>query len=325
MLDIGFRDDIRLILGKVDGPHQTVFVSATLSDEIKRLANQYTKDPVEVNVSRDEITVDEVTQVFVGVEPWDKFRALRMILDREQPKLVIIFCNTKRGVTKLAKRLHGEGIDAREIHGDLVQSKRERVMEKFRKHNLHVLVATDLASRGIDVHGITHIINYDVPMDTEAYVHRIGRTARMGSFGKAISLVTREQGKLLTEIEKLINLQITEERIEGFEPSPPPRGESGGYAPSPAGGRPMRGGHSSSPPRRRAVARCRTRFGPACFAARTPENARSQVQEPPSPSSLNYDQTHVAPILEKPSSAGYRDLLVQSGAVLPLRLYGRRE
>ncbi|MBP7936057.1 MAG: DEAD/DEAH box helicase [Phycisphaerae bacterium] len=233
MLDIGFRDDIRLILGKTTNPHQTVFVSATLSDEIKRLAGQFTRDAVEVNVSRDEITVEEVTQVFIGVEPWDKFRLLQMVLEREQPKLAIVFCNTKRGVMKLAKRLHVEGIDAREIHGDLVQRKRERVMERFRKHNLHVLVATDLASRGIDVHGITHIVNYDIPVDSEAYVHRIGRTARMGSFGKAITFVTREQGKLLTEVEKLINLQITEERLEGFVPGPPPRGEFGRFPPPP--------------------------------------------------------------------------------------------
>ncbi|HOW73751.1 MAG TPA: DEAD/DEAH box helicase [Phycisphaerae bacterium] len=245
MLDIGFRDDIRLILGKITSPHQTVFVSATLSDEIKRLAGQFTRDAVEVNVSRDEITVEEVTQVFIGVEPWDKFRLLQMVLEREQPKLAIVFCNTKRGVMKLAKRLHVEGIDAREIHGDLVQSKRERVMERFRKHNLHVLVATDLASRGIDVHGITHIVNYDIPVDPEAYVHRIGRTARMGSFGKAITFVTREQGKLLTEVEKLINLQITEERLENFVPGSPPRGELGGFSPPP--GRRPRGPARASP------------------------------------------------------------------------------
>ncbi len=218
MLDIGFREDIRRILGEVKTAHQTVLVSATLSDEIKRIAQKYMNDPVEVNVSRDELTVEEVSQVYMSVEPWDKFRLLCMVLQREQPKLAIVFCNTKHNVSKVASRLHDAGFDATEIHGDLVQRKRERVMERFRKHNLQVLVATDLAARGIDVRGISHIVNYDVPDDPDAYVHRIGRTARMGSFGKAIMFVTREQGKQLTEIEKLINKEIPCDRVEGFAP-----------------------------------------------------------------------------------------------------------
>jgi len=222
MLDIGFRDDIRNILGRIETPHQTVFVSATISDEINRLSKRYMTDPIEVDVSRDEMTVSEVTQVFMTVDPWDKFRLLREVLKQEKPKLTIVFCNTKRNVSKITRQLHAAGIDATEIHGDLVQRKRERVMERFRKHNLHVLVATDLAARGIDVQGITHIVNYDIPDDTEAYVHRIGRTARMGSFGKAIAFVTREQGKQLTEIEMLINKQIPEAVIEGFVPRPEP-------------------------------------------------------------------------------------------------------
>lgn len=222
MLDIGFRDDIRHILSRITQPHQTVFVSATLTDEINRLARQYMTEPVELDVSRDELTVEHVNQVFVTVDPWDKFDLLRMLLEHEQPKLAIIFCNTKHAARKLAKRLHGIGADAKEIHGDLVQQKRERVMEKFRRHNLRLLVATDLAARGIDVNGISHIINYDTPDDPNLYVHRIGRTARMGSFGKAILFVTREQGKQLTEIEQLINKQLTEERIEGFVPRPKP-------------------------------------------------------------------------------------------------------
>jgi len=237
MLDIGFRDDIRNILGRVETEHQTIFVSATIGDEIKRLATRYTTSPIEVNVSRDEITVAEVTQVFMTVDPWDKFRLLREVLKREEPKLAIVFCNTKRGASKLARQLHAAGIDATEIHGDLVQRKRERVMERFRKHNLRVLVATDLAARGIDVQGITHIINYNIPDDSEAYVHRIGRTARMGSFGKAIAFVTREQGKQLTEIEILINKEVPEERIEGFVPHPEPAGVRGTSVAAPVASR----------------------------------------------------------------------------------------
>ncbi len=222
MLDIGFRDDIRKILSVIVHPHQTVFVSATLNDEIKRLARQYMTDPVEVNVSQDDLTVEHVKQVYMTVDPWDKFELLRRLLKFEGPKLAIIFCNTKHAARKLAKRLHDAGEDAKEIHGDLVQQKREKVMERFRRHNIHLLVATDLAARGIDVSGITHIINYDTPPDPHMYVHRIGRTARMGSFGKAITFVTREQGSQLTEIERLINKEIEQQQIEGFVPRSAP-------------------------------------------------------------------------------------------------------
>lgn len=216
MLDIGFRDDIRSILGTIKHPHQTVFVSATIDDEIRRLIRTYTCEPVEVDVSRDELTVEEVDQYYVSVEPPDKFPLLMALLRQEAPELAIVFCNTRAWTRKLARKLHQAGVDAKEIHGDLVQSKRERVMERFRKHHIQVLVATDLAARGIDVSAISHIINYDIPQDSEAYIHRIGRTARMGAAGKAFTLVTSEEGKELTEIEKLINKEIRQYRVEGF-------------------------------------------------------------------------------------------------------------
>jgi len=220
MLDIGFRDDIRNILGRIKHPHQTIFVSATINDEIGRLARNFMHEPLRVDVSRDSMTVEEVCQAYITVHRHDKFRVLQMLLEREQPALTIVFCNTKRACADVARRLHAADIDALEIHGDLVQRKRDRVMKRFRKHNLHVLVATDLAARGIDVRGITHIVNYDIPDDPEVYVHRIGRTARMGSFGKAFTFVTPQEGKQLTAIEMLTNLQIPEEKIEGYEPSP---------------------------------------------------------------------------------------------------------
>lgn len=269
MLDIGFRDDIRLILSKVTSPHQTVFTSATMTGDIKRLVMRYTDDPIEVNVSQDELTVEEVTQTYITVDPWDKFEALRLLLKNEKPPLTIIFCNTKHTTRRLAKRLHGEGIEVKEIHGDLVQQKRERVMEHFRKHKVRVLVATDLAARGIDVQGISHIVNYDIPEDSHVYVHRIGRTARMGSFGKAISFVTREQGAQLTEIEVLINKQILQDCIEGFQPRPEgelrhggdgpgPRRETAATAPASAGiSAPVETGAETAPARRGIGARRR--------------------------------------------------------------------
>jgi ATP-dependent RNA helicase DeaD len=223
MLDIGFRDDIRAILGTIKHPHQTVFVSATIDDEIRRLIRTYTREPVEVDVSRDELTVEEVDQYYVSVEPPDKFPLLMALLRQEDPGLAIVFCNTRAWTRKLARKLYQAGVDAKEIHGDLVQSKRERVMERFRKHHIQVLVATDLAARGIDVSAISHIINYDIPQDAEGYIHRIGRTARMGAPGKAFTLVTSEEGKELTEIEKLINKEIRQYRIEGCRASVPPQ------------------------------------------------------------------------------------------------------
>lgn len=222
MLDIGFRDDIRNILGRIDTDHQTIFVSATIHDEIKRLARQYMRDPIDLNVSRDKMTVDEVDQFYVTAEAYDKFRLLRCFLKSKDPPITIVFCNTKAAARKLAKRLHDAGVNAQEIHGDLMQRKRDRVMQSFRKHQIKVLVATDLAARGIDVSAITHIINYDIPVDPEIYVHRIGRTARMGARGIAISFVTREEGKELTKIEQLINQQIPQQMVDGFKPTPPP-------------------------------------------------------------------------------------------------------
>jgi ATP-dependent RNA helicase DeaD len=223
MLDIGFRDDIRKILGAIKHPHQTVFVSATLDEEIKKLARQYMREPVEVNVSRDELTVEEVSQFYCVVDPWDKFRLLRLFLQQETPKLAIVFTNTRHGARKLARRLYDAGIEAREIHGDLVQQKRERIMDRFRRHQIPILVATDLAARGIDVHQITHIINYDLPQDISIYVHRIGRTARMGATGKAVTFVTREEGGELTQIEVLINKELKKLEVSGFSSSPAPR------------------------------------------------------------------------------------------------------
>ncbi len=220
MLDIGFRDDIRAILGKITAKHQTIFVSATLDNEIKTLAKRYMHDPLEINVSRDRLTVDEVDQSYVTVEPQDKFRLLRLVLEQEKPPIAIVFCNTKHAARKLAKKLHDAGVQATEIHGDLEQRKRDKVMDRFRKHQIQVLVATDLAARGIDVSAISHIINYDIPVDSQVYVHRIGRTARMGQQGVAITFVTREQGKELTEVEKLINREIASRTVPGFTPTP---------------------------------------------------------------------------------------------------------
>jgi ATP-dependent RNA helicase DeaD len=223
MLDIGFRDDIKNILGRIRSKHQTILVSATIDGEIKRLSKQYMTDPVDLNVSQDKITVEEVDQSFITVESYAKFRLLQLILKQETPPGAIVFCNTKHTARKLAKKLYDCGVSCMEIHGDLMQNKRERVMDKFRRHQFKVLVATDLAARGIDVSKISHIINYDIPQDAQIYVHRIGRTARMGERGTAITFVTHEQGSELTAVEILINRQIPARKVEGFSSHPPPQ------------------------------------------------------------------------------------------------------
>ncbi len=208
MLDIGFRDDIRRILRSIESAHQTIFVSATLDEEIQKLARSFMTDPVEVNVSRDMLTVENVEQSFLPVEREDKLATLLGFLRHEAPSLIIVFTNTKHQARRVAQGLKREGVECKEIHGDLVQQRRERVMKSFRNQSIKVLVATDLASRGLDVMDISHIINYDIPEDPAGYVHRIGRTARMGKAGRAFTFVTREEGKLLTEVEKLINRQL---------------------------------------------------------------------------------------------------------------------
>ncbi|MBO6514198.1 MAG: DEAD/DEAH box helicase [Phycisphaerales bacterium] len=234
MLDIGFRDDIRKILGKCPKDRQTIFVSATFTDEIEKLARKFMQDPVKLEVSSGALTVDLVKQGYVTVEPWDKRRMLAHVLTHEEPALTIVFCRMKRTVDSVVRYLERKGISAHAIHGDLTQSKRNSVMTKFRSGDLAVLVASDLASRGIDVEGITHVVNYDLPEDPDIYVHRIGRTARAGRNGHAWSLVTPAQGALLTDIELLVNAEIPAMKYPDFEARERPED----WKDEPTGGRP---------------------------------------------------------------------------------------
>ncbi|MCL5946152.1 MAG: DEAD/DEAH box helicase [Planctomycetes bacterium] len=233
MFDIGFRDDVRKILSLCKSPRQTIFVSATINDEIERMVQQHMNHPQRFFTARadETLTNPEAVQYVVGVQPWDKLRALRLLLQHERPTLAIVFCRTKRSVDKVAHALCERGVNASPIHGDLMQTQRERVMRGFRTGKINVLVATDLASRGIDVHEISHVINYDVPEDPEAYVHRVGRTARMGATGKAFTFVSIGQAQQQTEIEKLINRLLEEYRIPGFMPSLEPSKRPGSAAP----------------------------------------------------------------------------------------------
>ncbi len=218
MLDIGFRDEIRKILSRMKSDHQTVFVSATISDDIEALARRFMKDPEKLVATTGSLTVNLVDQYYITAEKWDKKRLLVHVLTHEEPDLTVVFCRMKRTVDELTKYLNQKNIEAHAIHGDMYQGQRNNVMRKLRSGQLSVLVASDLAARGLDIENISHVVNYDLPEDPEVYIHRIGRTARAGRGGVAWSLVTPEEGKLLTQIEKLANIHIPAKTYDDFEP-----------------------------------------------------------------------------------------------------------
>ena len=216
MLDIGFRPDIERILRRVPNPHQTLLLSATISDDVRKLARRYMHDPVELNLSKDEPSVETIQQFYVTVDHERKFDLLIHLLSREKPRQCIVFTRTKRGADKLADRLKGFVKGVSTIHGDLPQTTRNRVMQGFRDGTIPILVATDVVGRGIDVNDISHVVNYDIPDDPENYLHRIGRTGRMGKDGIAYMFVGPDQGEPLTAIENMINKPIPVHKPEGF-------------------------------------------------------------------------------------------------------------
>ncbi len=219
MLDIGFRPDIERILRKVPSPHQTMLLSATISADVRKLSQRYMFQPVEVNLSRDEPSVETIQQYYISVNHDRKVELLVHLLRRDRPRQCIVFTRTKRGADRLADRLRKVIPGVAAIHGDLPQTARDRVMKGFRTGHVPVLVATDVVGRGIDVENISHVINYDIPDDPENYVHRIGRTGRMGKDGIAYLFVGPDQGEPLTLIENLINKVIPAMKVEGFEVS----------------------------------------------------------------------------------------------------------
>jgi ATP-dependent RNA helicase DeaD len=216
MLDIGFRPDIERILRKLPTPRQTLLLSATINADVRKLALRYMYEPIEVNLSQDEISVDTIKQYYVSVSTERKLDLLLLLLKRDRPRQCIVFTRTRRGADRLADRLHRVVSGVSAIHGDLPQSTRDRVMRGFRSGQISVLVATDVVGRGIDVEGISHVINYDMPDDPENYVHRIGRTGRMGKDGVAYLFVCPDQGEPLTAIENLVNRVIPALELEGF-------------------------------------------------------------------------------------------------------------
>lgn len=217
MLDIGFRPDIEKILRRCPQSRQTMLLSATVPAPVERLAQRYMREPESLNFSPKDVSVETIEQFYFTVDPERKFDLLVRLMRREDPKQAIIFCRTKRGTEKVYRHLSKavKGVDC--IHGDLQQTSRDRVMAAFREGKVRILVATDVVGRGIDVTGISHIINYDVPHFCDDYVHRVGRTGRMGREGVAYTFVTPEEGHELTRIEVRIERLLKRAEIEGFQ------------------------------------------------------------------------------------------------------------
>jgi len=214
MLDIGFADDIRRILRYTPSSRQTLLFSATMPGPIRRLADRYMKNPVWLLVGGDAEPVEQVVQVYFEVAERDKLEALEELL-KEPSRLTqaLVFRRTKIGVDRLVSHLQRRGYDIRAIHGDMTQSQRDEVINRFRAKRLRILVATNVAARGLDIPAVSHVINYDVPSNVEEYVHRIGRTARMGRSGTAITFVSEWDFQMLDTIQAHVGHDLKKERL----------------------------------------------------------------------------------------------------------------
>ena len=208
MLNMGFLEDMETILSELPEERQTVMFSATMPPAIAEIAKKFQKDPEIVKVVKKELTVPKVTQYYYEVKPKTKVEVMCRLLDMYDPKLSIVFCNTKRQVDDLVQELQGRGYFAEGLHGDLKQMQRDRVMNSFRNGRTDILIATDVVARGIDVDDVEAVFNYDIPQDDEYYVHRIGRTGRAGREGKAFSLVVGREVYKLREIQRYCKTKI---------------------------------------------------------------------------------------------------------------------
>lgn len=213
MLNMGFLEDIETILQALPADRHTMLFSATMPDPIRRLASQFMKDPVQVTVQAKELTVPSIEQYYIELSEGQKFDALCRLLDMQVPELAIVFGRTKRRVDELMMALGTRGYSSDGIHGDLTQARRDAVMRKFRTGQIDIMVATDVAARGLDITGVTHVYNFDVPQDPEWYVHRIGRTGRAGKSGMAVTFVTPREMDYLRQLERIIKTRIERKPI----------------------------------------------------------------------------------------------------------------
>ncbi len=216
MLDIGFRPDIEKILRRCPSDRQTLLLSATVPPPIERMAQRYMKNPQRLEFSSQDIASSTIEQFYFTVDNDKKFELLTRLIEREQPKQAIIFCRTKRGTDRVYQKLHKKFANVGVIHGDLPQPVRNRVMTQLREGRTQLLVATDVVGRGIDVTSLSHIINFDIPMYCDDYIHRVGRTGRMGREGVAYTFVTPDEGTELTRIEMRIDTLLKSDDMNGM-------------------------------------------------------------------------------------------------------------
>lgn len=217
MLNMGFIDDIMLILKEIPEERQTVMFSATMPKPILELTKKFQKDPVLIRVTQQELTVPNIEQIYYEVKEKHKLEALSRVIDINNFKLSLIFCNTKKGVDDLIEHLQARGYAAEGLHGDMRQPVRERILNKFKRGDIEILIATDVAARGLDIDNVEAVFNYDIPQDVEYYVHRIGRTGRAGKEGKAFSFVTAWEISKLKDIQKYAKTRIKLETIPSFD------------------------------------------------------------------------------------------------------------
>jgi ATP-dependent RNA helicase RhlE len=241
MLDMGFIRDIRKIIALLPKKKQTLLYSATFSDEIRGLATGLLDDPASVEVARRNAPAEAVAQAVYPVDRERKRDLLIKLIGDHGWHQVLVFTRTKHGADALADRLGKAGIQAAALHGNKSQNQRQRALDDFKKLKLHVLVATDIAARGIDIDELPHVVNYELPNVPEDYVHRIGRTGRAGASGEAISLVCVDEHKLLRDIERLLKRQIEKRVVPGFEPDPSIKAEPIQKPRQPRGAQPGRG------------------------------------------------------------------------------------
>jgi ATP-dependent RNA helicase DeaD len=219
MLDLGFIEDVERILRMCPNGRQTMLFSATMPPPIAKLAETYMYDPITISITPKKLTVDAIEQAYVEVNPKDKTDRLIEVLKAEEPEQAIVFCRTKIGTARLDRALRDRRIQAKALHGDMSQGQRDGVMISFKEHKSPLLVATDVAARGLDIEHVTHVINFDLPNNSEIYVHRIGRTGRVGRTGRAITFVTPKERDDLKRIEREVKTTIgeweaPEDRIE---------------------------------------------------------------------------------------------------------------
>lgn len=217
MLDIGFRPQIERILRRCPKQRQTLLLSATLPPTVRRLAESYMFNPLVIDCCTTAMAVETIEQRYFTVDNDRKYDLLVRLLRREQPAQAIVFCRTKRGTDRLQRKLSQEFPGTGCMHGDMAQRDRDRVLQQLRDRKLKILVATDVVGRGIDISTISHIVNFDVPQDCDDYVHRVGRTGRMGRDGVAFTFIVPGEGEQLTAIEQRINKELIRDSIDGFE------------------------------------------------------------------------------------------------------------